>query len=218
MTKTHTLIIAEAGVNHSGSLETALALVDAAADAGADIVKFQTFNANSLAGRSARKADYQQRTTDAAESQRAMLQRLELPQSAHHPLIARAKQRGIEFLSTPFDQRSLEFLLSLNLSRIKIGSGDLTNAPLLHSVARAGAPLILSTGMATLAEVEEALGVLAGPRSSFRSATPTIPRASKSRWRPSHWARPSSKSISRSTAAQRGRITRRRSNPATLRE
>lgn len=111
MTRPRTLIIAEAGVNHSGSLETALALVDAAADAGADIVKFQTFNANSLAGRSAPKADYQQRTTDAAESQLAMLQRLELPQSAHQPLITRAKQRGIEFLSTPFDPQSLEFLL-----------------------------------------------------------------------------------------------------------
>jgi N-acetylneuraminate synthase len=161
MTRQRTLIIAEAGVNHSGSLDTALALVDAAADAGADIVKFQTFNANSLAGRSAVKADYQQRTTDASESQHAMLQRLELPQAAHHDLIARAKQRGIEFLSTPFDPQSLEFLLSLNLPRIKIGSGDLTNAPLLHSVARAGATLILSTGMATLGEVEEALGVLA---------------------------------------------------------
>lgn len=161
MTRERTLIIAEAGVNHSGSLETALALVDAAADAGADVVKFQTFNANSLAGRAARKADYQQRATDASESQRAMLQRLELPQAAHHPLIARAKQRGIEFLSTPFDQQSLAFLLSLDLPWVKIGSGDLTNAPLLHSLARAGAPLILSTGMATLSEVEESLGVLA---------------------------------------------------------
>ncbi len=161
MTRPRTLIIAEAGVNHSGSLDTALALVDAAADAGADIVKFQTFNANSLAARSARKADYQQRTTDAAESQHAMLQRLELPHSAHHPLMARAKARGIEFLSTPFDPESLAFLLSLDLPRIKIGSGDLTNAPLLHSLASAGAPLILSTGMATLGEVEEALGVLA---------------------------------------------------------
>jgi N-acetylneuraminate synthase len=161
MTRQRTLIIAEAGVNHSGSQETALALVDAAADAGADIVKFQTFNANSLAGRSAVKADYQQRTTDASESQHAMLQRLELPHSAHHALIARAKQRGIEFLSTPFDQQSFEFLLSLRLLRIKIGSGDLTNAPLLHAVARTGATLILSTGMATLGEVEEALGVLA---------------------------------------------------------
>ncbi len=161
MTRPRTLIIAEAGVNHSGSLETALALVDAAADAGADIVKFQTFNANSMTGRAARKADYQQRTTDAGESQLAMLQRLELPQSAHHPLIARAKTRGIEFLSTPFDPKSLEFLLSLKLPRIKIGSGDLTNAPLLHELAKAGATVILSTGMATLGEVEEALGVLA---------------------------------------------------------
>jgi N-acetylneuraminate synthase len=178
---TRTLIIAEAGVNHSGSLETALALVDAAADAGADIVKFQTFNANSLAARSARKADYQQRTTDASESQHAMLQRLELPQSAHHTLIARAKQRRIEFLSTPFDQQSLEFLLSLKLPRIKIGSGDLTNAPLLHSVAGAGATLILSTGMATLGEVEEALGVLAHGYSASNEA-PGIP-AFRAAWR-----------------------------------
>ncbi|MCK1621421.1 N-acetylneuraminate synthase [Bradyrhizobium sp. 147] len=158
---THTLIIAEAGVNHDGSLEKALALVDAAADSGADIVKFQTFNAKALAGGAAKKADYQQRTTDAAESQLAMLERLELPQAAHHTLIARAKERGIEFLSTPFDDASLAFLLSLKLPRIKIGSGDLTNAPLLHAAAKAGAMLILSTGMATLGEIEEALGVLA---------------------------------------------------------
>ncbi|TCU64656.1 N-acetylneuraminate synthase [Bradyrhizobium sp. R2.2-H] len=158
---THTLIIAEAGVNHDGSLEKALALVDAAADAGADIVKFQTFNAKALAGGAAKKADYQQRTTDAGESQLAMLERLELPQAAHETLIARAKERGIEFLSTPFDNASLDFLLSLRLSRLKIGSGDLTNAPLLHAAARGGAMLILSTGMATLGEVEEALGVLA---------------------------------------------------------
>ncbi|TQF32833.1 N-acetylneuraminate synthase [Bradyrhizobium sp. UNPA324] len=158
---THTLIIAEAGVNHDGSLEKALALVDAAADAGADIVKFQTFNAKALAGGAAKKADYQQRTTDAAESQLAMLERLELPQAAHHTLIERATERGIEFLSTPFDDASLAFLLSLRLPRIKIGSGDLTNAPLLHAAAKAGATLILSTGMATLGEIEEALGVLA---------------------------------------------------------
>ncbi|MGX1324308.1 N-acetylneuraminate synthase [Bradyrhizobium sp. USDA 377] len=158
---THTLIIAEAGVNHDGSLDKALALVDAAADAGAAIVKFQTFNAKALAGGAAKKADYQRRTTDAAESQLAMLERLELPQAAHHTLIAHAAERGIEFLSTPFDDASLGFLLSLKLPRIKIGSGDLTNAPLLHAAARAGATLILSTGMATLSEIEEALGVLA---------------------------------------------------------
>jgi N-acetylneuraminate synthase len=161
MTKNRTLIIAEAGVNHGGSLEAAIALVDAAADAGADIVKFQTFSASGVAGRSARKADYQQRTTDASEGQHAMLQRLELPHAMHYTLIEHAKRRGIEFLSTPFDPQSLEFLISLKLPRIKIGSGDLTNAPLLHSIARAGATVILSTGMATLAEVEEALGVLA---------------------------------------------------------
>ncbi|WFU43670.1 N-acetylneuraminate synthase [Bradyrhizobium sp. CB82] len=161
MTASRTLIIAEAGVNHDGSLEKALALVDAAAEAGADVVKFQTFNAKSLAASAAKKADYQQRTTDAAESQLAMLTRLELPHAAHQALIARAAARNIEFLSTPFDHASLAFLLSLKLPRIKLGSGDLTNAPLLHAVARAGATLILSTGMATLGEIEEALGVLA---------------------------------------------------------
>jgi N-acetylneuraminate synthase len=161
MTRPHTLVIAEAGVNHDGDLGKALALVDAAADAGADIVKFQTFKADALAGRKADKADYQQRTTGASESQREMLRRLELQHAAHQPLIARATQRGIEFLSTPFDHGSLDFLLSLKLPRIKIGSGDMTNAPLLHAAARSGTPLILSTGMATLGEVEEALGVLA---------------------------------------------------------
>ncbi|WP_213770061.1 N-acetylneuraminate synthase [Bradyrhizobium sp. dw_78] len=181
MTTPRTLIIAEAGVNHSGSLETALALVDAAADAGADVVKFQTFNASALAGRSAQKADYQQRATGSSESQFAMLQRLELPQSAHHALIAHAGKRGIEFLSTPFDHPSLEFLLSLKLPRIKIGSGDLTNAPLLHAVAGAGMTLILSTGMATLGEIEEALGVLAHGYSGS-GGTPGI-AAFRAAWR-----------------------------------
>src|SRR5947209_15661864 len=158
---THTLIIAEAGVNHDGSLDKALALVDAAADAGADVVKFQTFDAKAVAGVAAKRADYQRRTTDVAESQLAMLQRLELPQAAHHTLIAHAAKRGIEFLSTPFDRASLGFLLSLKLPRIKIGSGDLTNAPLLHAAAQAGATLLLSTAMARLSEGEGALAVLA---------------------------------------------------------
>jgi N-acetylneuraminate synthase len=178
---TRTLIIAEAGVNHSGSLDTALALVDAAADAGADIVKFQTFNASALAGRSAQKAEYQQRTTGSDESQHAMLKRLELPHAAHGPLIDRARERGIEFLSTPFDHQSLEFLFTLGLPRIKIGSGDLTNAPLLHAIARADMPLILSTGMAALAEVEEALGVLAHGY-SLLDATPGL-AAFRAAWR-----------------------------------
>jgi N-acetylneuraminate synthase len=181
MTRHRTLIIAEAGVNHSGNLEAAIALVDAAADAGADIVKFQTFNASAVAGHSARKADYQRRATNASENQQAMLQRLELPQAAHHTLIAHAKRRGIEFLSTPFDQQSFEFLMSLKLPRIKIGSGDLTNAPLLHSIATTGVTLILSTGMATLGEVEEALGVLAHGYS--RSGQPPGVTAFRAAWR-----------------------------------
>ncbi|GLR85468.1 N-acetylneuraminate synthase [Bradyrhizobium iriomotense] len=181
MTASRTLIIAEAGVNHDGSLEKALALVDAAAEAGADVVKFQTFNAKSLAASAARKANYQQRTTDAAESQLAMLTRLELPQAAHQALIARAAVRGIEFLSTPFDHASLAFLVSLKLPRIKIGSGDLTNSPLLHAVARAGATLILSTGMATLGEIEEALSVLA--HGYARHSDPPSFAAFRAAWR-----------------------------------
>jgi N-acetylneuraminate synthase len=177
----HTLIIAEAGVNHDGSLDKAVALVDAAAEAGADVVKFQTFNARALAGKAARKADYQQRKTSADEGQRAMLERLELPHDAHHTLISRAREHGIEFLSTPFDDASLDFLLSLNLPRIKIGSGDLTNAPLLHAAAKARATLILSTGMATLGEIEEALGVLAHGYSP--NANPPGIAAFRAAWR-----------------------------------
>ena len=155
-------IIAEAGVNHDGSVDDALRLVDAAADAGADCVKFQTFSADALAAADAGKADYQKRTTGATESQRDMLRRLELPLTAYDGLMRRCKERGIQFLSTAFDPGSLRFLTAtLKLKFIKVGSGDLTNAPMLLEIARAGLPLILSTGMATMAEVQEALGVLA---------------------------------------------------------
>ena len=160
--KEKVFIIAEAGVNHDGIFEDALRLIDAAADAGADCVKFQTFDANSLASEHAPKADYQQRTTDAAESQKEMLRRLELPHSTQIALKRHATERGIEFLSTPFDSGSLAFLTNeLGLKRIKVSSGDLTNAPLLLDIARAGASVVVSTGMATLGEVAEALGVLA---------------------------------------------------------
>lgn len=155
------VIIAEAGVNHDGDVRKALALIDAAADAGADMVKFQTFIAGAMTSKAAPKAAYQMRTTDEAESQLAMLQRLELPHEAYRDLTKRAAERGIAFLSTPFDANSLALLLDLGLPVIKIGSGDLTNAPLLLDVARAGKKLILSTGMATMDEIEEALGVLA---------------------------------------------------------
>jgi N-acetylneuraminate synthase len=155
------LIIAEAGVNHNGSLDLAHRLVDAAADAGADVVKFQTFRAERLASRVAPKAAYQQRETGAEQSQLDMLRALELSEPAHRELLEHCGERGIEFLSSPFDTESLEFLVSLGIRRIKLGSGELTNAPMLLAVGQTGLPLILSTGMSTLAEVEAALGALA---------------------------------------------------------
>jgi N-acetylneuraminate synthase len=169
------LIIAEAGVNHNGSLQKALELVDAAAKAGADIVKFQTFRAGQLASRFAPKAEYQQRETGARESQLEMLQTLELNEAAHRELISRCTEKGIEFLSTPFDQDSLDLLVqTFNLPRLKIGSGDLTNAPLLLAIARSAKRLILSTGMATLSDVEEALGVIAFGYVSLTGVKPSI--------------------------------------------
>jgi len=156
------LIVAEAGVNHNGSLELALELVEAAAGAGADAVKFQTFRADALASFEAPKAAYQARTTGAAESQREMLRKLELGAAAHHDLASRCKQRGITFLSTPFDLKSLALVANeLDVPAIKISSGDLTNGPLLLAAARTGKPLILSTGMATIDEIESALGLVA---------------------------------------------------------
>jgi N-acetylneuraminate synthase len=155
-------VIAEAGVNHNGRLDLALELVDAAADAGAGIVKFQTFRADELATRNARMADYQIRNTGRAETQHEMLKALELDDDAHRCLLARCRARDIGFLSTPFDEKSLRLLIEgLGLKRLKVGSGDLTNAPLLLAMARADRDVILSTGMATLGEIEEALGVLA---------------------------------------------------------
>ena len=156
------LIIAEAGVNHDGSPAQARALVDAALAAGADIVKFQSFRADRIATRSVGKAEYQKQAGAAAESQHAMLQRLELDEAAHADLIAYCRTRGIEFLSTPFDLPSVALLTERHgLRRLKISSGDLTNGPLLLAAARSGAAIILSTGMSTLGEVETALGVLA---------------------------------------------------------
>ena len=157
-----TLIIAEAGVNHNGDLAMALALVDKAAEAGADYVKFQTFKATKLASASAKKASYQTRTTDGAESQLAMLHRLELSVADHEMIMARCAEKGVRFLSTPFDLDSLALLTeTFALPEIKLGSGELTNAPLLLAAGRSGVRIILSTGMGSLSEVEEALGVLA---------------------------------------------------------
>jgi N,N'-diacetyllegionaminate synthase len=155
-----TVIIAEAGVNHNGDLNLARCLIDVAADAGADWVKFQTFRADRLATRTAPKADYQQNATDAAESQQAMLQRLELSREMHEALIAHCQLRAIGFLSTGFDQASVDLLVELGLKQFKIPSGEMTNLPYLHHVGRYGYPVILSTGMATLGEIEAALEVL----------------------------------------------------------
>jgi len=155
-------VIAEAGVNHNGSLDMARELIDVAAAAGADAVKFQTFNAERMISRHAAKADYQKWTTGAAESQLEMLRRLELDAAAHKVLIEHARRAGITFLSTPFDAESVDLLAKeFDLPIIKISSGDITNGPLLLDIARHRKHVILSTGMSSLDEVELALGALA---------------------------------------------------------
>jgi N,N'-diacetyllegionaminate synthase len=156
-------IIAEAGVNHNGSEEMAMQLVDVAVASGADAVKFQTFRAEGLVTRKARKAAYQVAQTGAGD-QFAMLKALELSEDAHRRLANHCRARGIEFLSTPFDEVSAEFLLGLGCRRLKIPSGELTNYPFLRFLAGSGLPMILSTGMATLAEVAEAVSLISRVR------------------------------------------------------
>ncbi|MBI3771285.1 MAG: N-acetylneuraminate synthase [Gammaproteobacteria bacterium] len=161
-TKDGVYIIAEAGVNHNGDLDRALAMIDIAADCGADAIKFQTFIPELLVSHHAPKANYQIANTGDQESQLAMLKRLALSFSDHNLLLDRCQQKNIDFLSSPFDTESASFLIrTLKISRIKIGSGELTNAPLLLHIAQQGVSVILSTGMSTLDEVKTALGVLA---------------------------------------------------------
>lgn len=168
-------IIAEAGVNHNGSLDLAFQLIDAASNAGADAVKFQTFNAALLASKVAGKAAYQIRNSQGVESQYEMLKKLELDEKSHEILIRHSKKRKIEFLSTPFDSVSLDLLASkFDLSLIKVSSGDITNAPFLLDIARSGKPVILSTGMSTLGEIEQALGVLAFGYTAMPEQSPSI--------------------------------------------
>lgn len=156
------LVIAEAGVNHNGSLERGLAMIDAAAAAGADYVKFQTFKAAELASSRAPKAAYQLAHTEKAQSQLEMLRQLELSQSDHEALQTHAAHRQIGFLSTPFDLPSLQLLTRrLGLPLLKVPSGEITNGPFLLEVARTGRDAIVSTGMSSLAEIETALAVLA---------------------------------------------------------
>jgi len=155
-----TYVIAEAGVNHNGDLDLALKLVDAAADAGCDAVKFQTFRAAALAAKSAPMAAYQATNTQRQESQVEMLARLELSQPNHLVVRQRATERGIQFFSTAFDAESLEFLVSLDIPVWKIPSGEITNLPYLRRIAGLGKPVILSTGMATMSEVGDAVDAL----------------------------------------------------------
>lgn len=153
-------IIAEAGVNHNGNLNMALELVDAAAEAGVNAVKFQTFKAKSLVSKHAPKAEYQKKAEPGVDTQLEMLQKLELSESDHKILLEHCVKRNIMFLSTPFDLASMQFLFDLGVPLFKVGSGELTNLPYLRKIAKFNLPLILSTGMSTLEEVADALNVL----------------------------------------------------------
>lgn len=154
------LVIAEAGVNHNGDLALAKQLIDAAADAGADLVKFQTFSADRLVTLEAEKADYQSVTTGSTETQHQMLRRLELSADMHYELIAHCATREIGFFSTGFDIESVNFLISLGINHFKIPSGEITNLPYLRHIGQFSKPVIISTGMATLGEIEAAIDVL----------------------------------------------------------
>ncbi len=155
-----TMIIAEAGVNHNGDLALAKKLVEVAAQAGADLVKFQTFKADRLVTKAAQKAPYQEVSTSAGESQHAMLRRLELTDEAHHVLLEHCRAHAIGFLSTGFDIESVDFLASLGIRVFKVPSGEITNLPYLRHVGAKRGEVILSTGMATLGEVEAAIDAL----------------------------------------------------------
>jgi len=156
-----TLIIAEAGVNHNGDLQMAKELIKVAAIAGADVVKFQTFSAEKLVSQSAQLAEYQERNMDdTADNQLEMLKKIELPRTWHHELKKYADELGILFCSTPFDEDALDFLCELGIPFIKIPSGEITNKPFLQRIASKNKQSILSTGMASMAEVNDAINVL----------------------------------------------------------
>lgn len=157
----HTLIIAEAGVNHNGSLKIAKQLIDEAVEAGVDIIKFQTFKSEKLVSKAAKQAEYQQRNIGKKdEGQLAMLKRLELSQQDHEELIDYCNEKNIRFFSTAFDMDSIEYLHSLNMGLWKIPSGEITNYPYIRKIARYHEPIILSTGMCELSDIEAAVKVL----------------------------------------------------------
>ena len=153
-------IIAEAGVNHNGSVELAKQLIDVASKSGADAVKFQTFKTQNLVSKNAQKADYQKDTTSNNETQYEMIKKLELDLDTHHILINYCKSKNIMFLSTPFDLDSIDLLNKLELQIFKIPSGEITNLPYLRKIAKLNKEIILSTGMATISEIKEALDIL----------------------------------------------------------
>ncbi|WP_438426156.1 N-acetylneuraminate synthase [Aquimarina macrocephali] len=166
------LIIAEAGVNHNGDIKLAKKLIDAAAIAGVDYVKFQTFNSKKLVSKNAQKATYQKENTgNASESQLAMLQKLELSKDMHLELIQYCNSKNIKFLSTGFDLESIDFLNELNIDVFKVPSGEITNLPYLRKIGSLGKPIIISTGMADLKEIEEAVHVVVGAGASISSIT-----------------------------------------------
>ena len=167
----HTLIIAEAGVNHNGSLEMAMQLIEKAAEAGVDYVKFQTFKSEKLVSRHATKAEYQKANTDGEDSQLKMLQQLELSPDDHLRLIEHCNHCGIKFLSTAFDLDSIDFLDSLNLDLWKIPSGEITNLPYLRRIAQKGSRVIMSTGMCEPEDIEAALNVLINNGTSLENIT-----------------------------------------------
>ena len=157
----HVMVIAEAGVNHNGDINKALKLIDVAAEAGADYVKFQTFKAEKIVNPSAQKATYQKKNMKGeADTQFGMLKKLEMGDDWYPVLIDRCQKKGIHFLSTGFDVDSIDFLNSLEIPIYKIPSGEITNKPYLQHVARKGKDIILSTGMSNLEEVEAALDIL----------------------------------------------------------
>ena len=160
MSANKVFIIAEAGVNHNGSIELAYKLIDIAVEAGADAVKFQTFKAENLVTKSADKADYQKQTTDESESQFEMIKKLELDIDIHKKLIKYCNEKDIMFLSTPFDHDSIDLLNKLGLKFFKIPSGEITNLPYLRHIGLLAKQVILSTGMSTLKEVGDALSIL----------------------------------------------------------
>lgn len=166
-------VIAEAGVNHNGDTDRALAMVDAAREAGADAVKFQTFSTDKVIGPTAEKADYQRRETGGG-SQRDMVRPLEMSDELHHRLADRASAQGVEFMSTPFDEDAADLLIGLGIRRIKVPSGEIVNHSFLRYLTAKNLPMIVSTGMADMGEIQEALAVIANERSRLGFTAPMV--------------------------------------------